>query len=205
MSRSKIASGLVAAIAFQLLVLVGMVVNAALPLWTGTEIRVRTVPVDPRSLFRGNYVRLAYEFETLPEDALSEEGGARYGEVVHVRLERDDGGEHAYAGVSLAPPSEGVFLRGRVVGYLPEYQRVRYGIEAFFAPKEKALKLEKDLRNGGIAVLMVAGNGRAALKDVIPDPDSDTAPDREQSSSRGTGVGGGSLRGDSAVEDGGGR
>ena len=179
MRRSRIPAGLVAAIAFQLLVLVGMVVHAALPLWTGTEVRVRTVPVDPRSLFRGNYVRLAYAFETLPEDALREEGGARYGEVVHVRLERGDGGEYAYAGVSLDPPSEGVFLRGRVIGFLPEHQRVRYGIEAFFAPKEKALKLEKDLRNGGIAVLMVAGNGRAALKDVIPNPGPDSPPVRE--------------------------
>lgn len=179
MSGSKTAIGLVAAIAFQLLVLVGMVVNAALPLWTGTEIRVRTVPVDPRSLFRGNYVRLGYEFGDLPEDALREEGGARHGEVVHVRLERGEGGEYGYAGVSLDPPADGVFLRGRIVGFLPEHQRVRYGIEAFFAPKEKALKLEKDLRHGGIAVLMVAGNGRAALKDVIPAPGPDSAPVRE--------------------------
>ena len=44
------------------------------------------------------------------------------------------------------------------------------GIEAFFAPKEKALKLEKDLRNGGTAILMVARSGNAALKDVIPNP-----------------------------------
>ena len=69
-----------------------------------------------------------------------------------------------------------MFLRGRVIGFLPEYQWVRYGIEAFFAPKEKALELEKELRNGGIAVLMVARNGRAALKDVIPaeNPGPDT-------------------------------
>ena len=169
MTRSRVVVlGLGAAIAFQLIVLVGMVVHATLPLWTGTEIRVRTLPVDPRSLFRGNYVRLSYELGTLPMDALWEDGEVRYGEVVHVRLERSEGGEYAYAGVSLDPPSEGVFLRGRVVGFLREYQWVRYGIEAFFAPKEKALALEKDLRNGGIAVLMVAGNGRAALKDVIP-------------------------------------
>ena len=67
MTRSRVVVlGLGAAIAFQMFVLVGMVVNAALPLWTGTEIRVRTLPVDPRSLFRGNYVRLAYALGTLP-------------------------------------------------------------------------------------------------------------------------------------------
>ena len=66
--------GLGAAIAFQLVVLAGMVVNAALPRWTGTEIRVRTVPVDPRSMFRGNYAQLGYDFGTLPEGALPRGG-----------------------------------------------------------------------------------------------------------------------------------
>ena len=37
-----------------------------------------------------------------------------------------------------------------------------------------ALALEKDLRQGGIAVLMVTGRGRAALEDVIPNPPPDT-------------------------------
>ena len=177
MTRSGLAVGLGAAIAFQILVLVGMVVNAAMPLWTGTEIRVKTVPVDPRSMFRGNYARLRYEFETLPKGALSEVGGVRNGEVVYVHLQRGEGAEYEYAGVSLKPPSEGIFLRGRVAGYLPPYQVVRYGIEAFFAPKEKALAIERDLAEGGIAVLMVAGNGRAALKEVISNLEPDAATD----------------------------
>ena len=179
MTGRKVAAGLVAAIAFQLVVLVGMVVNAAMPLWTGTEVRVRTVPVDPRSLFRGNYARLAYEFGTLPEGALAgEEDGLRVGEVVYVRLERGQDDTYGFAGASLDPPAGGVFLRGRLVTNHPPY-RVRYGLEAFFAPKEKALALEKDLRNGGISVLMVSGSGRAALKDVIPSPNPDSDTGRE--------------------------
>ena len=178
MIRSKVAAGLVAAIAFQLVVLVGMVVNAALPLWTGTEIRVRTVPVDPRSMFRGNYAWLAYEFGTLPEDALAGEEDLRVGEVVYVRLERGEDGASEFAGGSLDPPTEGVFLRGRLATVISPY-RVRFGIEAFFAPKERALELEKDLRNGGTALLMISESGRAALKDVIPNPTPDHVPDAD--------------------------
>ena len=182
MIRSKIAAGLVAAIAFQLVVLAGMVVNAALPLWTGTEVRVRTVPVDPRSIFRGNYARLGYEFGTLPRNALRRVDGLRLGEVVYVSLEPGDDDEHVFAGASLERPAEGVFLRGRLATIVRPY-RVRFGIEAFFAPKEKALELEKDLRNGGAAILMVSNSGRAALKDVIPNPkpgpDPDRAPDAD--------------------------
>ena len=178
--RSKIAAGLVAAIAFQLVVLAGMVVNAALPLWTGTEVRVRTVPVDPRSIFRGNYARLGYEFGTLPRNALRRVDGLRLGEVVYVSLEPGDDDEYVFAGASLERPAEGVFLRGRLATIVRPY-RVRFGIEAFFAPKEKALELEKDLRNGGAAILMVSNSGRAALKDVIPNPkpDPDRAPDAD--------------------------
>ena len=177
MNRSKIAAGLVAAIAFQLIVLAGMVVNAALPLWTGTEIRVRTVPVDPRSIFRGNYARLGYEFGTLPEGALNGEEDLRVGEVVYVRLEPGDDDLYGFAGASLDEPGEGIFLRGRLASDYPPY-RIRYGIEAFFAPKETALALEKDLRDGGTAVLMVTGGGKAALQNVIPDPSS--GPDQDQ-------------------------
>ena len=61
-----------------------------------------------------------------------------------------------------------VFLRGRIANNYSPY-RVKYGIEAFFAPKKKALQLEKDLRNGGVAILMVTRSGRVALKDVVPD------------------------------------
>lgn len=176
MTGRKTALGLGSAIAFQLVVLGGMVVSAALPLRTGTEIRVRTVPVDPRSMFRGNYARLDYEFGTLPEDALAGEDDLRMGEVVYVSLEPGAEQEYEFAGVSLDPPAEGVFLRGRIAGGPPSH-RVRFGIEAFFAPKEKALALEEDLRSGGIAVLMVDGRGRAALKDVIPDPGPDPGED----------------------------
>ena len=70
-----------------------------------------------------------------------------------------------------------MFLRGRIADLHPTY-RVRFGIEAFFAPKDKALALERDLGEGGIAVLMVAGDGRVAIKEVIPNapPDAGSGP-----------------------------
>ena len=37
----------------------------------------------------------------------------------------------------------------------------------FFAPKEKALALEKQLRKKAIAVLMVSSSGKAILKTVV--------------------------------------
>ena len=41
-----------------LAILGGMVVGHAWPLWTGRTVTMKVTPVDPRDLFRGEYVRL---------------------------------------------------------------------------------------------------------------------------------------------------
>lgn len=169
----KLQYGLAAAIAFQFLVLTGMYVSAQIPLWTGEEIRLKTIPVDPRSLFRGNYARLEYEISQIPADQFPQDTKLRQGEVVYISLKPGRGGLYKLAGAGLEKPSGGIFLRGRVTGTWfggsHENYRINYGIEAFFAPKEKALGLESDLRNGGVAEVMVSGGGRARLKGVTGD------------------------------------
>lgn len=170
MSR-KLIIGLTAAILFQLIVLVGMYVSAAMPEWTGTEIRIKTIPVDPRSMFRGNYARLRYDISRIQSPDLGGGEDMRNGEVIYVSLSEDVDGLYQYASASLDEPDDGIFLRGRIFDqdYEDEviYYRVKYGVEAYFAPKEKALQLEKELRDGGVAVLMVAGSGRARLTNVV--------------------------------------
>ena len=176
MTRRRIAMALGGAIVFQVLVLAGMVAGAAMPLWTGTEVRVETKPVDPRSMFRGNYARLGYAFSVLPEDALGDAYELRGREVVYVSLEAGEDGLHRFARASLERPADGVFLRGRLAPGFPPH-RVRYGIEAFFAPKEEALRLERELRDGGVAVLKVSGKGRAAIAELIPRSDGRSSDD----------------------------
>ena len=176
MNRQRFTILLGVTIAFQIFVLIGMVARATLPLWIGTEIRVETVPVDPRSLFRGNYARLRYEFGILPYDALSTVEGLRVGEIVYVTLREGEGGKFEFMRATMERPTNGMFLRGRLVT-TSRPLHVKYGIEAFFTPKERALELERDLRNGGIAILMVTDAGRAALKDVVPNREPDLAAD----------------------------
>lgn len=161
---------LIIAIVLQFCILVGMLVRSALPLWTGTEIKVRTQPIDPRSLFRGNYARLAYDFSRLNfQDSIEEFPLRRQGEVIYVPLEKGEDGIYKPLSPTVSKPKEGVFLRGRAESRSWRKQvRVKYGIEAFFAPKEKALALERQLRQGAIAVLMVDGSGSARIKEILP-------------------------------------
>jgi len=170
MSR-KFIIGLVAAIFFQIVVLIGMYVSAALPEWIGTEIRIKTIPVDPRSMFRGNYARLRYDISRVQSPHLGDVVEIRNGEVIYVSLSKGGDGLYQYASASLTAPVNGVFLRGRILGQ--DYEgdvtsyRIKYGVEAYFAPKEKALQLERELRDGGVAVLMVSDSGRARLTNVV--------------------------------------
>jgi hypothetical protein len=102
---------------------------------------------------------------------LSEKKDLRNGEIVYVKLKPGAEGLYEFDGASLEKPGSGPFLRGRLRGVSARRNgamyNVRYGIEAYFAPKEKALALEKALCGTAVAVVMVAGNGRAALKKVI--------------------------------------
>jgi len=167
--RKTIAISLLIAVFFQLLVLTGMVGLSAMPLWTGKEIKVKTIPVDPRSMFRGNYARLRYDLSEIEVEHSGKK--IRNGEVVYVSLSPAANGLFEFSKASLIRPQDGIFIRGRIQTHRyannQKMFNVLYGIEAFFAPKQKALSLEKDLRDGGVAVLMISANGKARLKDVI--------------------------------------
>ncbi len=155
-----------AAIVAQVLILIGMVVSAVLPLVTGTDITVRTRPVDPRDLFRGNYAQLSYDFSRVPLRELASMVPLRTGEVVYVSLQQGKDGLHEFAEASLEQPDDGLFLRGRVEYVMEDQVSVLYGIEAFFAPQETAVALEQTLRERAVATLAVSGSGRARIKTV---------------------------------------
>ena len=157
------------AIAVQLLVLAGELVGANYPLWTGQKIRLEVQPVDPRSLFRGNYARLNYQISTVKRCDKKPDRRLRRGEVVYVHLQPDTQGIMRAHDFSVEQPAVGAFIRGRVIRMevdCPEVE-VRYGIEAYFLPREKALALEEELRREkAVASVMVAANGKAALLGV---------------------------------------
>ncbi|MGK0297380.1 MAG: putative membrane-anchored protein [Gammaproteobacteria bacterium] len=165
LDKTKMLYGLIAIIVLQLSVLVIEYGNAVFPLLTGKEIKIKVVPVDPRSLFRGNYARLNYDISRVKLTDNTRE--LRKNEIVYVSLKLNEFGLYEQDGVSLLRPDSGIFIRGRTQETRTGMLQVRYGIEAFFAPKEKALDLESKLRSGGIAIIMIAKNGKSALKDII--------------------------------------
>ena len=164
---------LMAAIALQLGVLAMEYLGSVWPLWTGEEVRLEIAPVDPRSMFRGNYARLAYTVASVDSKLFEgSEEMLRKGEVVYVFVEEGEGEVWHATRVQLEQPLSGLFMRGRMIrawSHDEQPLQIRYGIEAWFAPKEKALEIEAAARRSqgegerAYAVIAVSGSGRAAL------------------------------------------
>lgn len=165
MTKKTIVGLLALATALQGLVLVGMVVKSHWPIWFGQTIQLKALPVDPRSLFRGNYAILNYDISQLQAHQLPFTNKLRQGDKVYVSLKPTDSGVYTFAQASIIKPEGGIFIRGHIQNAHAPY-RIVYGIEAFFAPKEKALALERQLQAGALVTIKLLPSGRAALLDV---------------------------------------
>jgi uncharacterized membrane-anchored protein len=153
----------------QLLILVGMIALRAIPLVTGQTVLVRVVPVDPRDLFRGDYVILSYDFSRLPPqgvEGLSEiERGKRSkteGRTVYVPLVPDTNKTHWRAEkVTVVKPEAGPFLKG----LMGPYGSLKFGIEAYYVQEGTGRHYEEAIRDRKLtAELAVTSSGQAALK-----------------------------------------
>jgi len=100
----------------QILVLTGMI--AYRQYWVSTEERVllRTVPVDPRDIFRGDYVNLNYEISNLDLDSLLFSEKIRPNDTVFILLKKEPDNTYSAASLSMTMPSSWPFIRGRA-GY----------------------------------------------------------------------------------------
>lgn len=149
---------------------------------TGTAVVLATAPVDPRSLFQGDYVVLSYpigwlEYTRFPET--QHEELLTHGQDVYVELQP---GEPVWTPVrySLHPLEAAhghVVIKGDaenpslVTLKDANSLRVRYGIESFLVPEGQGLPIER-LRNASDRVtvkVMVAPDGKALPLNILID------------------------------------
>jgi len=153
----------------QFLVLVAMIALKSVPLITGQTMLVRVVPVDPRDLFRGDYVTLSYEFSRAPREGIEGLGdGDRIswykaeGRTVYAPLVRDSIPEHWRAAkVTVVKPASGPYLKGQI----GRHGSLQFGIEAYYVQEGAGRRYEMALRNRRLsAELAVTSGGQAALR-----------------------------------------
>jgi uncharacterized membrane-anchored protein len=140
----------------------------------GREVVLPIIPIDPRSLFRGDYVQLNYEVTRVPGPLI--EGRPRRSEAVYVSIAR--GADGVWTPTKAAPmhggagEADGVVLKGRLErgGSDGQDAFVRYGIESYFVPEGKGRELEALARDQKLAaVVAVDARGNAAIKGLMID------------------------------------
>lgn len=154
-----------------------MVESRASILRNGKEVLLKTVPVDPRDLLRGDYVILSYDISSLPPELFK--GGlpkAPQEVTVSVRLAKQPDGFWSASEASfteLAPADESVVLQSQPFTYYPSSSEipspinVAYGIERFYVPEGEGRVLEQARNAEALSVnVRVNDAGRAQIRQI---------------------------------------
>lgn len=164
-------------LALQIAALLGMIAIKQWTLNTGTPIVLETAPIDPRSLFSGDYVRLNYSISSLSLDQIGGDKEFKRHDTAYLLLQT--GGPHAtplsvhHALPQLAAGQ--VALKGEVeyvstTRWNRETQQsepvktlnMRYGIENYYVQEGTGGELEHPADNAKVSVRVAVdrfGNG----------------------------------------------
>lgn len=156
-------------IVLQILVLIGII---GLRQWTldiGTKTTLETQPIDPRSLFSGDYVRLNYKISALPFPA-SMMTNLKKNQEVYVTLVPGDpfwtAESVSVRKVTVQPPK--IMVKARVTGISMDKVFLHYGIENFFIPEGEGKQLERPAPKDVISVKVAVDRfGNAAIEGIL--------------------------------------
>ena len=159
-------------------ILLYMIQSRASVLRNGVEVVLKTEPVDPRDLLRGDFVVLGYSISNFPAGEIEGDANTRLEEYspVHVALKKGANGIWAKSRASTAPIAdlkpEEVLIAGRArYGFTPnsgDTVRVDYGIERFYVPEGEGRAIEEERNERRIdAVVMIDAKGRAQIKRLL--------------------------------------
>jgi uncharacterized membrane-anchored protein len=167
----------------QTLLLIGMIAEKQWTLNTGTQVLLETQPIDPRSLFRGDYVRLNYSISRLDIDRLPGDNSFVEPDTVYLVLQPE---EKYWAPVSIHKncpdiKDNQVVIKGEVEWVMEQRwddelkktveanaMDVRYGIENYFVPEGEGRALERPQEGEQVDIRVAIDNrGKAGIKAVL--------------------------------------
>lgn len=170
-------------IVLQSVLLLTMIVQRQWTLDSGSRVLLETQPIDPRSLFRGDYVRLNYTISRIQLAEVDGDDEFKRHDAIYVVLEK---GERYWQARSVhqqrpANSDDQVVLRGEVSYFsATRWDReqkksiksknvtVRYGIENYFVPEGEGRKLERPAEDERIDIeVAIDSKGRAAISGLM--------------------------------------
>jgi uncharacterized membrane-anchored protein len=177
MSR-RVRIGFIVVVAAQVLALAGMVAQRVYLLRTGTPVMLECVPIDPRSLFSGDYVRLNYRISRFSAEDLKRlnprDERFRLNDTVYVALERVRDSRF-YEARAISHDREWLRQRWPVVirgttreGSSWDGLHVRYGVEEYFVPQHQGRRIEGEMAHTSVEVA-VSPTGESGIRRLFID------------------------------------
>lgn len=154
-----------------------MVLNSYAVIFWGEKVLLKVEPVDPRSLFQGDYVRLGYSFSNLdltkiqhdldPEKIeyqdkiylVLEEKGNTW-EVVFATNNQDDVRDQLYIESKILYVSSGDVTNAQTL-------HLKLPIEQYYLPEGKGLEIEEQINEGEIYAQVAIYKGKARIVDLV--------------------------------------
>lgn len=152
---------------FWIIILGGFIGFKEFTIQTGEKVLFKTLPVDPRDLFRGDYVILQYDmsridFSQFPGSPVFTENDALYAEI-----EKDKDGYGKVVRLFKESPKGKLFLRGTVKYVSGTNIRVDYGIESYFVPAGKGYFIEERRGKDVDAQISIDNFGNGIIKTIL--------------------------------------
>jgi uncharacterized membrane-anchored protein len=169
-------------VGWQIFLLLALMASKSIVVATGITVVLRTVPVDPRELFRGDYVVLRYDISQIDLTRVAnrlqkprlQRGDAAY--VVLVPSQADERQPWQAVAVFSRPPTDeelaeygrdALSLQASVVRHQGSLLDLEYGIESYFVPEGEGHVLEREAGKGLRVEVKVDRRGRAVIQRVL--------------------------------------
>ena len=151
-------------------IILSPIVVKELTLRTGNEIILKVIPVDPRDLFRGDYVTLSYEISMIDLNIVpSDKQYFARDDKAYVILLKNDLGFIPTRIDSTVPTGETLFIMGIVQSAYNNSVNIKYGIESYFVPEGKGRIIERARGKNLLVKAAVDKKGNAVIKELLLD------------------------------------
>jgi len=177
MRKSKILVYL--AVLIPIIILLGMTVLPMMTYFFGEEILLETQPVDPRDIFRGDYVSLRFvinqvDRDLFPKELWDKDTYQKYRHKALYAILKKEGDYYTVERISFEEPNHPFYLDAKVKLYtsLHDYYReevfVEYPIDRYFVPENTGKDLEELSRKGQLAARIKVWRGYSLLMEIFP-------------------------------------
>lgn len=155
-----------------------LIINREFILAYGDEIRLKTAPVDPYDAFRGKYITLSYQEQSVLAD---KDASASFssGNIIYAVFNLDDKRNGTLAGVTARQPASGLYIKCKITSTYFETGTgknrvyISFPFDRYYLTEEKALKAEavyrEQTRTAECYALIRVHDGQGVIADIILD------------------------------------